>query len=353
MVIVFIFIGNNIIPQTANCAYSETITRQTPEFLWNRANFDGARYLDIARTGYGSYQQTFFPLYPGLIKALNPYCGGSNLIAGLVISWFAFALSLFIFRKLILIDYDEKTALRAILYLLIFPFSFFFSMVYSESLFLFLLLASFYFARTKKWWLAGLFGLLASATRIVGILILPALLVEAYEQCKEENIKIKEKVKSILPLLSIPLGLIYYMRFLITNFQNPLIFIDPSTDKIILLYQVLWRYFKMILTTKLDPLYFSVWLELIVSILFLFIIIKSLIDKKIRLSYLVFAFFAFILPTLSGTFVSMPRFMLVLFPCFIYLARIENKIFKVLFPIICLIIFFIAVSLFTQGYFVG
>jgi Gpi18-like mannosyltransferase len=51
-------------------------------------------------------------------------------------------------------DFDETLVSRAITYLLIFPTTFFFSGVYSESLFLALTVAAFYYARTNRWLLA-------------------------------------------------------------------------------------------------------------------------------------------------------------------------------------------------------
>ena len=92
MIIVFISIGDKIVPQTINCTYNEAISRQTPEFLWSRANFDGMHYLDIARNGYGIYQQAFFRLYPKLIEYLTPLFKGRNLLAALTISWVSFFL---------------------------------------------------------------------------------------------------------------------------------------------------------------------------------------------------------------------------------------------------------------------
>ena len=44
-----------------------------------------------------------------------------------------------------------------------------------------------------------------------------------------------------------------------------------------------------------------------------------------RLSYAVFAILSFITPTLTGTFSSMPRYVLVMFPAFIVLGRWLEK----------------------------
>src|SRR5258706_5842641 len=91
-----------------------------------------------------------------------------------------FLVSLFVFYKIIRFDYPKKVAYLSLVALLVFPTSFFFGSVYTESLFLFLSLLSFYFARKKWWILAGISGMLLSGTRIVGIAIFPVLLWEFF-----------------------------------------------------------------------------------------------------------------------------------------------------------------------------
>jgi Gpi18-like mannosyltransferase len=339
--------------------------------LWPWANFDGEHYLSIAHHGYGNLEQAFFPFFPWLIKTLVYPLRESLftlLVSGLTISHLAFLASLFLLYFLIKLDFDKKIAQRTILLLLVFPASFFFASVYTESLFLVLVLGAFYAARKKQWWLAGILGAIASGTKVVGIFLLPALLWEWWEQNKKEAIRHKPYAISLIPLLLIPLGLLIYMRYLALNYQDPLMFlhVQPgfgagrSVDKLIMLYQVFWRYLKMVATTKLDPLYFTVWLEFLTGAGFFALLLfayfaryKLVYLKKIRLSYLIFAALAYIVPTLTGTFLSMPRFVLVLFPCFIALALIKNRLFYISLLAICCLLLAISTIFFTRGYWIG
>lgn len=357
-IIIISLLSPKILLKRERFIYNDGEKIVNPVFLWDRANFDGAHYLLIARNGYGLNQQAFFPLYPKIIKYLTPLFGGKDLLAGVFISNICFLLLLFIFYKLIKLDHNDKIARRVLLLLIFFPASFFFGMVYTESLFLFLILASFYAARMNKWVLAGLLGMFASYTRIVGVFLFPALIYEWWVSRKHEDLRVE--IKKLVPIFLVPLGLLNYMRFLWIKFQDPLMFIHVqsgfgagrSSEKIILLYQVFWRYLKMILTTRLDVLYYSVWLELLVAVVFLILLFLAY-KKGIRKSYLVFAVLAYFIPTLSGTFLSMPRFVLVLFPCFIYLGGITNKILhRVLFIIFCLL-FIISAVLFFRGYWIS
>ncbi|MDI6811050.1 MAG: hypothetical protein QMD80_05165, partial [archaeon] len=71
--------------------------------------------------------------------------------------------------KLVKIDYSHSTALKSVFYLSIFPTSYFLIAGYTESLFLFLTIGCFYYVRKGNWLPAGVMGMLASATRITGL----------------------------------------------------------------------------------------------------------------------------------------------------------------------------------------
>ncbi|MDP3888609.1 MAG: hypothetical protein Q8Q24_01050 [bacterium] len=342
--------------------------------LWPWSNFDGEHYLAIAHNGYGKYEQAFFPFFPFLIKFIaGPFKENlfALLLSSLTISHFALFGSLVILYLLIKEDFDQRISLWSIFFLLAFPTSFFLISTYNESLFLFLVLSSFYAARKGRWWIAGICGVFASMTRLTGVLLLPALFMEWSIQ-QNINLLNKNELKDILfhflklsfskfiPILIVPLGLIFYMHDLSVNYQDPLMFVHAQpvfgaqreVDKLILPYQVLWRYLKMISETKLNPLYFTVWLELMTSIGFFGLLIFAYL-KKVRQSYLVFAFASYLLPTFTGTLLSMPRFVLVLFPGFIALALIKNVFLKALILGVSIILLIISTILFTRGYFVS
>jgi hypothetical protein len=58
-------------------------------------------------------------------------------------------------------------------------------MPYSESLFLLLAVSAFWGARRGRWWLAGLAGIGAALTRSIGIVLAPALAIEALHRRAE------------------------------------------------------------------------------------------------------------------------------------------------------------------------
>jgi hypothetical protein len=150
--------------------------------VWER--FDGLWFLRIATGGYvsGDGSAAFFPLYPVLIRIVSPILGGHPFAASLVISNACFAGSLVVLYFLTASELSEGAARKAVLYLALFPTAFFFLAPYSESPFLLATLASFWGARRGKWWMAGVCGALASATRNLGVLMVPSLAIEALHQ---------------------------------------------------------------------------------------------------------------------------------------------------------------------------
>jgi len=279
----------------------------------------------------------------------------NSTLVGLVISNTAFLITLIILYELIQLDFSKNIALLTISLLLVFPTSFYFGALYSEALFLLFSVISFYTARKGKWLIATIFGILSSATRVFGILLLPALLIEVYQK--------REKFSKAFWILLIPLGLGIYMFYQYLKVGDAFAFYHLQTSVgeqhqsgVILLPQVYFRYIKMISTVdKSNPIYQTVWLEFLVGILFFALPIYGYF-KKIRLSYLFYAMSGFLLPSIQGSFSSVPRYVTILFPAFLVLALLINSLPKLLRGVlifISLILLLIEAALFLRGYWIA
>lgn len=332
-----------------------------PEFFsW--ANFDGEHYLSIAIFGYKGLEQAFFPIYPVTISFFaKPFSSDltASLFAsttfGIIISNLAFLLVLINLWELIKIDYSKRIAFFTILLLVSFPTSFYFGAVYSESLFLLLSVLAFLYARLGKWKMAAIFGVISSATRIFGILLLPALFIEAYQQ--------KVKFSKFFWILFVPLGLGVYMLYQYLTMGDPLAFYrlqkivgEQHQSGLTILPQVYFRYVKMILTVdRLNPIYQTIILEFIVGLAFFILPVYGYF-KKVRLSYLFYALAGFLLPTIQGSFSSLPRYVIVFFPSFLALSLWFSglsKLVKIGLLIICLGALILETTLFIRGYWVA
>lgn len=154
-------------------------------YLLPWANFDGEHYMSIAMDGYKSLEQAFFPIYPLLIHIGSfflPKGFVSTALVGMIISNLGLLGGLGLLYKLVRLDFSAKVAWVTLILFLLFPTSFFLGAVYTESLFLFFLVGSFYFFRKKNYLLSGIFGALGSATRVFGILVFFALLIELWQE---------------------------------------------------------------------------------------------------------------------------------------------------------------------------
>lgn len=144
------------------------------------AAWDSGWYFEIAKNGYrynpdGQSTIAFFPLYPMAMRAVAFLFGGSDRalwISGLLISWVAFICALIVLHRFTTRLFgDREAGRRAVLYLAVFPFSFFFSRVYTESLFLLVSIVAVVSAYDGRWWRAGAFAALAALTRPNGVLV--------------------------------------------------------------------------------------------------------------------------------------------------------------------------------------
>lgn len=151
------------------------------------ARWDAAWYLVIAEHGYrpefGAFtasRTAFFPLYPLGVRALAEI-GAPLVLAGVLFSLAALALGLYALHRLTALESGLRAARVAVLLTAFAPMAFYFSAIYSESLYLALSVGVFLCARRGQWARAAMLGALASATRNTGVLLmLPLALLYLY-----------------------------------------------------------------------------------------------------------------------------------------------------------------------------
>lgn len=186
-------------------------------------------YRGIAEEGYARrpftdekpYNWAFFPLFPVVWREAARLTGEYAVTGVLLTHVFFFFALLFFYRAAREFGLDADAADRAVFYLAAFPTSYFFSLPLTESLFLLLTVASFYAGRRGRWWAAGLLGALASATRVTGVLLLPALAVLYLQRYGREW-----RRREALWLLLVPAGLFAFMLFLHAITGNAFAFRD-------------------------------------------------------------------------------------------------------------------------------
>lgn len=250
-------VGSALLAFLANVAYPDyqreqfTVFGHTDLFWDALARYDSGWYFQIARFGYhytpgGRDTIAFFPVYPLLMRHVGRLFGRapSDLyLGGVVVSWLAFAIALIGLYKLAKLDLSSRRAGRAVTLAAVFPFAYFFGAVYTEATFFAAAIWAFYGFRTRQWLLGGVCGAIATATRVNGILMWPALAWIVYSQLRrssppataapdvvttagERGVAVtatrREWTLALVGLLLVPAGIAAYSLFVYTLSGNPL-----------------------------------------------------------------------------------------------------------------------------------
>lgn len=288
------------------------------------SRWDGGWYHSIAKNGYrfepGKQSNTaFFPLYPMLMRVVHAIIPSETdagwVLAGCIVSNCALFIALCYLLLLLRIDLDHETAARAVLYLLVFPTAFFFSAVYSESVFLATTVAAFYYARTGKWWIAGALAGAATLSRSPGILLGAPLLLEYLLQ---RRFQWREIRPDILSLGIIPASLAAHMLYLRWSVGNLMAIQDAQAA-----WGGEWGTFSSPWTPVIrfarEPFMFNDVMNFAFAAAMLVLVILAVL--RLRPSYGLYAITGFWFITSWSTFESMPRYVLVIFPAFVILAK--------------------------------
>src|SRR4051794_39416848 len=173
------------------------------------ARWDSAWYLDIAHSGYAGPSTAFFPLYPVLVRGFALVSSpGALLAAAYVVSLAALVGALYLMHRLVTLELRSREVARdAVLMIALFPGALWFGALYSESLFLLLSVGAFYAARTNRWAWAGGCAALASAPRSAGVVLLVPLVLLGWDSRER-------RLRDLGWIALAPAGLVIYSVYL-------------------------------------------------------------------------------------------------------------------------------------------
>jgi hypothetical protein len=152
--------------------------------LWNR--WDAVHYVTLAENGYQATGEArflviFYPLFPWLTR-ITALVFRNYVVSALIVVALASIAAGLLLKQLVKLDYAEEVGDRAVWFLFIFPGSAALHTPFTESVLLALAIGAFLAARKERWPVAGLLGALACLSRINGLVLIPALVVEAGHQ---------------------------------------------------------------------------------------------------------------------------------------------------------------------------
>jgi hypothetical protein len=195
-------------------------------------------YGSIAQNGYDLAPRAgrlgvranwaYFPLFPLSVAALKTVTGLPLLVAGFILSNAYVVVASVAARPL----FDNARAYWLfVVTMLAGPFSFLFSTLYSEGLFILLTVLVLVALKRSNYVLAGVFGALLSATRPTGVLIVFAILAQVIIDHRRASgtwrglvPRILADPKVMLAFFVAPLGLFAYMAYLYVHVGDALAF---------------------------------------------------------------------------------------------------------------------------------
>lgn len=331
--------------------------------------WDAQHYLFIAKFGYKENNESnrFFPLYPLAIWLFNNVIHNLPL-SGLIVSNLFSILSAILLYKIVIIIFNNRAkAFWSVFFLFAFPTAFFLSAIYSESLFIFLILLFFYLIQKKKLLLSLIPAFLLPLSRPNGIFIILPLLTYIF-LTKKHNLTFNfptfnKPIKILFPLdyflLIVPvLGIGFYFLLMyfflkdpfagfsghaLVSTWDPRILIDPASivKNLFSANLVLHGFGNSII----DRVFFV-----------LFLISLPFVYQKVPKPFFVYSLCIVLTPFL-GSFMSYTRYVLMAFPVFIMLASYldEDKYIGVRYSVVALFLMLQSIffSMFILNYWVA
>ncbi len=338
-----------------------------PLTSWTQAAFgdwyrwDAIWYGSIAQNGYQYFgtreasNVAFFPGFPLLNGIVSHTIGLPVEISGSIVSTLLALIACYVLYRLTLRETDdEDTAHRSIVYFLAFPAAYYLAIGYSEALYVICVLAAFLFARESKWGWCAAAAFFAGLTRLHGALLIVPLAYEYWRQASRRSIA----RKNIFSVFAAPIGVLAFMGYLGAQFGQPLAYFEVQT----LFFKgvraaafptfpgtTFANYLNGLLTGT--PSTESV---AVMGAMILLIVLTIEVWARLPKVYGVYMLTVTLFSLTSGDLISMPRFVVPMFPGFIALALIgKNRSADRAILIVSIILQGVLALMFVKGYWIA
>jgi dolichyl-phosphate-mannose-protein mannosyltransferase len=336
-----------------------TVFGSTSPFWDTFARYDTGYYEGIAWSGYaplagGRSNIAYFPVYPLLIRGVGRLFGrhqAAYYISAIGIAWICFVLAMIALYSLARLDLSSRRAERAVLLTTIFPFAFFFGVAYSESTFLLFAVLAFYGFRTRRWTIGALCGAVATATRVPGIMMMPALAWIAFKSAEPTS---RDRMAAAVALVVAASGFGAYCFYIYWLTGNPFEWAAtlqrwgyypggaPWTAPVSLITHLATHPYAYLAS---DPMAPYDTLYGVTGILFALSI--PVVWTKFGAGYGLYMLLTLWLPLSSGTFEGIGRYCSVLFPAFLCLATIRSRTVSTAIVVLFALFYTLGLALFT------
>lgn len=331
-----------------------------PSAFWDPfARYDSGWYEGIARNGYhhapgGRSNIAFFPVYPMLMRYVGRLFGryhAAFYFGGIVVSWVSFVAGMVALYYLARLDLSRRHAERAVLLTAVFPFAFFFGVVYSEATFLLFTVLAFRGFRTRHWMLGGLCAAAAIATRTPAIVMWPALAWIAWRTALPGG---RDRLMAALGLILATAGFVWYSAFIYQLTGNAFEWAatlqrwnyrvggSPLRSVTELVRTLTTHPYAFVAGTRMglyDTLYGATGIAFLLSVPFVW--------YRFGAGYGLFVLLNLMVPLSSGVFEGLGRYCSVLFPVFIWLASVRSQFCATAILVVFAMFYTLGLALFT------
>jgi len=299
------------------------------------SNWDANNLLRVAEVGYprtgdDSFFIVYLPGYPFAVRAVA-YVFQNLILSGLIVSFVASVGAAWFLYKLVRVERDHDEAWRSVLWLFAFPTAYFLTLPYSESLYLFGSVAALYAARTNRWARAAAGGILATVTRLQALPLVPALAIEALRR-KETRARISALAWSALA----GSGIAIYLAINWIARGDPFEFLEVQADH--WANRGAWPWVPLIDAWRAvagggleGDFVLIYWGRLVATLLAVTLLVTG--RRRLSPAESVFGWTALVLILSSSWLISMPRYLIGIFPLFIVLAH-HTMSNRVLWPLL-------------------
>jgi len=306
----------------------EVLSNERAAFPGIFSRWDASHYEVIATHGYCAgaergFHICFFPLFPLLAAPLVPLLGSPALALLLVANLFC-VIAFACFYRLAEFEFDGEVAKIGVVSLALFPTAYFFHFGYTESLFLAATVAAFLAARRGAWAWAGFFAFAAALTRMTGLALVPALLVEYLQQ---RDFRVRQVRPSLIFVFAPLLGIGLYLVLNAWVFGDPLRFLSMQAE--VFSKRLDWPWVGFLgdwegLSTA-DP---TTRIMICCSHLAAFVLATGFLVWsvwRLRPCYSVYLGALWVLTFCYSFWMSLPRFLLGMFPAFFLAAFVLRR----------------------------
>jgi len=319
--------------------------------IWNR--WDSLRHIRLAQIGYsgvGSDKADLigFPLYPWIVR-LFAIIFQDYLISAFIVSGLALIAAGLLLHKLVLLDFPDSVARNSVWFMLIFPTAYFLHINYNESLFIALAVGCFFAARQEKWAIAGILGVFLCLTRLNGLVIVPALLIEVLLQYRMS----RRWQWQWLWILIIPLGFGIYLLLNQQVTGDAFAFMTIGEENFQKSLSAPWNGIRGLYNLMWSPEISHAQMGGVQE--FTFIMLSAVCTVAcgflLRPSYTAWMAGNWVIFASSGFILSTPRYVIVMFPIFILFAKLaERRVWYSVITVWSLLFLALFVTKLVQGH---